>query len=709
MLINNEIINKYISYFFSEIVNFKNQKVDYIAMNNNEFLSIAMDKIERLTRKHGKLRHRVWSNCYFIFHNGEIEPKQVYENKFLEIKKQYPFLFIRSYLYVIFINIQKEKQNLYINIETNDYKIWYFNSKYEVKEETRRTNFFNISLTEEEIVDDYMYLANSKSELTRMKSANSDAIDCVRAFTGNLELLEQTSSMLDSVRSELENNPQARIILEGPARSGKTIIATILLGEYKDSKFLLMNYFFYQALVDGFHALSGWNTKEIEALVKNPELDFWLNIKKNMPRLLKRIKENLKYAILECDNPKNNSKTKQWLMENIVELTEGFEKIDFEIRDFFVLKLLIDLNSKLSDTTNENLFFNIKKSDLLSIQSQIDYLLLDNITRIHELITKTIEEIIRSSKQKFFHHNINRKISNKVSEGCWIKRGNPTVSKMWSNENKCQLIICDEVQRLGLINEFYNYDEFDEIEQILANSNQSFFVGDNFQMLNYKYDKGINEIGKSIKEKKQSLLRYKLPESVGVPAEIGILMKYLTNPQEVEIDEIVKQWEIEKYFEIVFIENNVDKLISLFDKDKSNKKHIASPLDSMWLYNQKIEIKTHLRKNPIIALSNHEITDFAYKYPYFCNEEIMPNYILSAYELISREVESLYIHIPYFKNKDNNNKNEWYRKHLYVLFTRPTVKLVVNFDVKEEFNQMKSLVYDIKKNGAKLSVSFLST
>jgi len=87
----------------------------------------------------------------------------------------------------------------------------------------------------------------------------------------------------------------------------------------------------------------------------------------------------------------------------------------------------------------------------------------------------------------------------------------------------------------------------------------------------------------------------------------------------------------------------------------------------------------------------------------------MPNYILSAYELISREVESLYIHIPSFENKDNNNTNEWYRKHLYVLFTRPTVKLVVNFDVKEEFNQIKSLVYDIKKNGAKLSVSFLST
>lgn len=697
MLINNEIINKYISYFFSEIVNFKKQKVDYTPMNeaNNEFLSIAMDKIERLTRKDGKLRHRVWSNCYFIFHNGEIEPKQIYENKFLEIKKRYPFLFIRSYLYVIFINIQKEKHN----IETNDYKIWYFNTKYEIKEQTKRSNFFGISH-----VDEYMYLANTRHELERMKSANSDAIDCVRAFTGNLELLEQTSLMLDSVRSELENNPQARIILEGPARSGKTIIATILLGEFKDAKFLLMNYFFYQALVDGFNALSGWNTKEIEALVKNTQLDLLLNFQNSISNLLKKINSNLENIIKEYDKDKSiTEKTKKDLMNNILKLIKGYEESEIDIAEIPLLKSLYRLYKKLDSTNTDKPFSYIDRENLQKLKYFIDRL--DALPKFQEKIVNAIEVLIKNTKQIFFHHNINKE----RSEGCWIKRGNPTVSKMWSNENKCQLIICDEVQRLGLINEFYNYDEFDEIEQILANSNQSFFVGDNFQMLNYKYDKGINEIGKSIEEKKQSLLRYKLPESVGVPAKIGILMKYLTNPEEVKIDEIVKQWKTEKYFEIVFIENNVDKLISLFDEDKSNKKHIASPLDSMWLYNQEIEIKTHLRENPIIALKDHRVKDFAYKYPYFCNEEIMPNYILSAYELISREVESLYIHIPSFENKDNNNTNEWYRKHLYVLFTRPTVKLVVNFDVKEEFNQIKSLVYDIKKNGAKLSVSFLST
>jgi hypothetical protein len=469
-----------------------------------------------------------------------------------------------------------------------------------------------------------------------------------------------------------------------------------------------VNYFFYQAIVDGFHALSGWNKKEIEELVKNPELDFWLNIKNKMPKLLKRINENLKYAILECDNPRNNSKTKQWLMENITELTEGFEKIDFETRGFFVLKLLIDLNSKLSDTTNENPFSNINKSNLSELQSKIDYLLSDDITKIHELITETIEEVISNSKQKFFHHNINKKISSKVKDGCWIERGNPTSPKMWGENHHPKLIICDEVQRLGFISTYGNYDSFDEVEQMLTHSEQSFFTGDNFQMLNSKYDQGIERISNLVKEKGQSLSKYKLPESVGVPAEIGILMKYLTNPQAVGLKEVTSIWEKERDFEMIFIEHNVNHLIALFDEDKSNKKHLASPMDYDWIQHEEIiKIDTCYREKPIIPLQNHEKENFAYKFPYFCNEEIMPNYLLSAYELISREVESLYIHIPNFKGRKLRHE-EWYRKHLYVLFTRPTVKLVVNFDVKDEFNKIYEKINIIKENNGKVSTTLFS-
>jgi len=715
MELNNGVVSEYINYFFSKIVGFKSQEVKYssIGQNDNEFLSIAMDKIDRLTRKRGKLRVRVWSNCYFIFHDNEIDPSKVYKDKVSVIKKLYPFLFIRSYVYFVFVNISKEKQaSLFIKsenkIETKNYKIWLFNSKYELKEETKRTNLFGITLDENEVIDDYIYLANPDSELQRIKSANSDAIDCVKAFTGDLELLEQTSKMLDVVRSEFEDNPSARIIMEGPARSGKTIIAATILGEYKDSKFLLMNYFFYQAIVDGFHALSGWSSEEIEELVKNPELDMFLSLKNAMPRLLNKISKNLNYAIQECDNPRLGSKTKQWLMENIAEFHDGFEKLGFEQKDLLTLNLLINLNSKLTKTNNETPFLDINKNSILELKNQIDGLLsgeYDALKNLQKKIVMAIEELINNSKQKFFHHNINKKISSKLKDGCWIERGNPTKSKMWSENYQPQLIICDEVQRLGLISE---YDEFDEVEQILMHSNQSFFTGDNFQMLNSKYDQGIERISNAIQEKGQSLTKHTLPESVGVPPEIGILMKCLTNPQAVSIETVVEYWEKDRDFEIIFIESNVNKLITFLDEDLSNKKHLASPMDYAWLdYEEIIKIDTLQREKPIIPLGNHEKEDFAYKFPYFCNEEIMSNYILSAYELISREVESLYVHIPMFKKMQPKHE-EWYRKHLYVLFTRPTARLVVNYDVIKDFEGTKKIVRTLQENGAKISVTFLA-
>lgn len=700
------------------MVGFKNQDIKYTSMSqsDNEYLSIAMDKIDRLERRRGKLRLRVWSNCYFIFHSGEIEPLKVYKEKVNEIKKNYPFLFVRSYVYFIFVDISNENQSSFFSIshnkiESKNYKIWLFNSNYEVKEETRRKNIFDITLHENKVIDDYVYLANPNSELQRMEAANSDAIDCVRAFTGNLELLEQTSNMLDVVRAEFKANDSARVIVEGPARSGKTIIAATLLGEYKDAKFLLMNYFFYQALVDGFHALSGWSAEKIEELVKNPELDLLVSLKNTMPDLLKKINVNLGYAIRECDTPKR-SKTKQWLTENISEFVVVFEKLGFEKKDLFIVKPLMSLRSELVNISDDEPFIDIDKGNLLKLKNQIDGLLsekYDELKNLQEKIYKAINELISNSKQKFFHHNINKKISSKLTDGCWITRGSPTISKMWTEEYRPNLIICDEVQRLGLISEYKGiYDEFDEIEQILMHSNQSFFVGDSFQMLNPRYDQGIERINDVIQKKGHSLTKYTLPESVGVPAEIGIIMKFLTNPQAVDIDKVVKSWEKEREFEIIFIKNDANQLIALLDKDSSNKKHLASPIDSHCLeYEEEVKIDTYHRKKPIITIKDHEMENFAYKFPYFCNEEIMPNYILSAYELISREVESLYVHTPKFK-KRLSKYDDWYRKHLYVLFTRPTVRLVVNFDVKEEYEQIKRIVNTIKEHGVKLSVSFLA-
>lgn len=75
----------------------------------------------------------------------------------------------------------------------------------------------------------------------------------------------------------------------------------------------------------------------------------------------------------------------------------------------------------------------------------------------------------------------------------------------------------------------------------------------------------------------------------------------------------------------------------------------------------------------------------------------MPNYLLSAYELISREVESLYVYIPKFNKRIVGDDLVWYKKHLYVLFTRATNRLVINFEDESEFNNFQNLIVDLKK------------
>jgi hypothetical protein len=70
----------------------------------------------------------------------------------------------------------------------------------------------------------------------------------------------------------------------------------------------------------------------------------------------------------------------------------------------------------------------------------------------------------------------------------------------------------------------------------------------------------------------------------------------------------------------------------------------------------------------------------------------MPNFALSAYELISREVESVYLKIPkeinleivrqpIARQPDNQaGGRNWKKQHLYVLMTRATMRLVINVE-----------------------------
>ena len=92
------------------------------------------------------------------------------------------------------------------------------------------------------------------------------------------------------------------------------------------------------------------------------------------------------------------------------------------------------------------------------------------------------------------------------------------------------------------------------------------------------------------------------------------------------------------------------------------------------------------------------------RFKFFCSEAIMPHFALSAYELISREVESVYLKIPaeiglsvvtrpIAHELDTASMESWKKQHLYVLMTRATRKLVINIGDKDLYEYLlKKLV-----------------
>lgn len=161
----------------------------------------------------------------------------------IEIKKKYAFLMIRSQLYFSTILFNED------SIIKNIYK---YDSNYNVV----LLDENDFSEKNKEVV---YSVENIEEELILIENKNKDAIDCVKAYNGELEIYDWTQEKLDSMYSLIDKGfevqEKTRILIEGPARSGKTIIVFQLLNKYKEFKFLLMNYYFYIAIKDAFNAL----------------------------------------------------------------------------------------------------------------------------------------------------------------------------------------------------------------------------------------------------------------------------------------------------------------------------------------------------------------------------------------------------------------------------------------------------------------------
>jgi len=715
---------EYVKYFFNEICDLEVYSVSdsTTALDecDNIAFSVVMDRLERMTSRHGRLSHRIWRNVLFLF-DSSLPSRDVVDADVAEIKKLLPSIFIRSFVYLVYIErsaealpgVGKAKP------DRNAFRIYHWNTKYEVERCGKQSLFGEIKTKKG--IDKVVLTKNPAVELDKIRQANLDIIDCVRSFNNELPLVPQTENYLEGIVATLKEEKDSRILVQGPARSGKTILAMSLLHAFPKSKMLLMNWYFYKALQDGFSALSSFSKEEIVDLF---DLRDYPKFERNSD-FFKYIQSNI-WMLEEGWNEHFSSGIGRWkeVKNARVDIEQGSELLSVpDYKEKYIVVIGKDVNEgdtilvyrqsgkiiqlgevtdvvqKIKISTNGRghkvysaVKFNSAKETKLKVYENVYLDLLGKGKGRDEYLAEKIKEISRELEKKgsgrFYHHSLLN------PEGLWIERGDPTTS-VFKNES---LIICDEVQRLGVIPKLGQYDEFDEIECILNNSRQSFFCGDDQQMLNPLYDRGIAEVERRLQRGKHSLFKKEIPKSVGLPPQAKEIIMVLLSEANLYEGE-------DAGFNFTFIHSNPKKLVDEFRFDRSTKKHYAIPMNSTFSKNAPIisdEIET------VDKFNNEEHKRLLEKFPFFTNTQIMPSYAFSAYELISREVESIYLHVPsYISVEDvllSIHEDNWKKRHLYVLMTRATLNLVVNVESLQLFEYFKNTA---KVRGLESAVRFI--
>lgn len=284
--VDDKLALKYIKYYFYEMVKLSHSKEVFTENFKNSFISILKDDIDRKLNGSGKLREKPWSNFLFYFidlndykalfgtnekHRDlrNIDSKGImnltqydynYNSKnpnllylhssnnfklakyiFDKIKNEESFLFVRSYVYITIILFDEK-------IPTkNNFLTFYFNTNYKFTETNGKTNFIS------NVINSYL-VNDIKHELSIIEDNNRDIFDCVKAYNNTIDYTNLTENNLKNIIDAI-NKKNEYILVEGSARTGKTILAMSLLRLYPQSNLLVMNYYFYEALKDAFSAL----------------------------------------------------------------------------------------------------------------------------------------------------------------------------------------------------------------------------------------------------------------------------------------------------------------------------------------------------------------------------------------------------------------------------------------------------------------------
>lgn len=683
----------------------------------------VQDTVERLTEETKRLSTFQWRNCLFVPIDKSVRPNDIYEEVYDELKRRHPSLFIRSYVYVVFIKVYGEG-SLDFGVDANDasylkddLQIYAWNTKSEVKLQGK-IDLFNLLDDEQRsemrkkgirpmASNKVFIVSNPERELQRIQDANSDVIDAVRAYYGELDFVAQTEAKLKDVEDALDERDGARVLMEGPARSGKTIIAMSLLSKYPESKMLLMNWYFYEALKDAFKIWKKMDANEIGKLfAPDAALLRTVREKERLGSDLERFANDLELLSCEIrmrewpvdrleDVPrwvgKHGENGVEWKLGNIRGCDEGdYVFVYTRAQNSFKIVKLTEICKK-DNTANFAWVYcgqgkeqhvrrldeseeNVHKLEILrSIREALNQSKLDEL-RVS--ILKEIADAVASSEQRFFHHD------RRKPEGLWVDGRTILIPAG-------DMLICDESQRLGA------YGGINEADEIAKRPGRLFMCGDDCQRLNRKGDLGITRVMRSSSGK---FATFRLPESIGIPSEIGMLMKSLLGECTAPV--------VNSSFELKLIFDDDLSLVSSFESDPSHKKHYAIP-NSSGFYDCKY-VPSIMRSACATPSCTEKCSkncahrfipmlpqELAAKFKFFCSEAIMPNYALSAYELISREVESIYLKIPRSVDMgilsapldgEGGCRASWIKRHLYVLMTRPTAKLVVNVENRELYD-----------------------
>ena len=708
----------------------------------------VQDTVERLTElESGRLSALQWRNFVFAPIDRSINPRDVYLKVFDDLRRSVPSIFIRSYVYVVFIAVYgSSSMHLEgLGVGSNeprieDYHTYQWNTKHDIvrvppsklseigRPGTNRSNEAASSTTRTDgigggkaakHVEKVFLVSDPRAELQRIQDANSDVIDAVKAFTGNLGLAKQTEDKLHQTQAALKE-PGARVILRGPARSGKTIIAMSLLGSDRSAKMLLMNWYFYEALKDAFKVWARQDEEEIAKLFSpSKEVMGATDLYDAELQVLRAHKqdERILPALLEMWNPdfvnrsfcRWENRDGEWLLggcqgkvkgdivyvhkktKNAVSIRMVGQTLDNGLARPVRILPSCSLDERPLGGLEQNvpdlpLKWNDVPHRLLELQEIVES---QGVSKVIAARIKCIAEALESSDQRFFHHD--RRPARE--EGFWIRKGRKLIP------DSCTLV-CDEAQRLG------DYADLDETEWVRHRSGSTLLCGDDNQRLNRRGDTGIES---TITD--SGFQELSLPDSIGIPKEIELLVLALLGERDAPI--------APGSFTVKLLHDDDLGLVSAFEEDTSKKKHYAIPMSSGFYPNGYVPCITkskeptaectedcegnyclHRYIRSLCPILDPEYLpkrkDLSESYKFFCAEAIMSNYALSAYELISREVESLYLKIPRRIGIEllqvsikGDEIISWIKRHLYVLMTRATANLIINVEDEGLYESFK--------------------